>query len=70
MHETPVFMRLRRTLPMVTMRLSAGKVKGKARFSTVFLGILLNWPRFACFCLDFTGFYPGFEAQSPMRQVA
>jgi len=50
MRETPVFMRLRRTLPMVTMRLSGHesqwKNAGFPQFSWVFMG---EMPIFACF---------------------
>jgi hypothetical protein len=48
--ETPVFMRLRRTLPMVTMRLSGHqsqwKNAGFPQFSWVFMP---EMPIFACF---------------------
>jgi hypothetical protein len=52
-HETPVFMRLRRTLPMVTMRLRGGQSQWKKPDFHNFLGDFFG---FCLFLAIFLGF--------------
>jgi hypothetical protein len=52
-HETPLFMRLRRTRRWLQCGFGVGKVKIKRPISTVFLGVSLGfarfWPNFPVF---------------------
>ena len=51
--QNPVFMRVSRTLSLLTMQLLQGKVNGKHLFSTGFLWV---FPIFTCFWPNFPGF--------------